>query len=174
MKYRERNLSQPLKEEPKTKFVISKQVLKEQETLTTEDLEIKNIDSSQDHMSSNSRCVPVGTKMIAPGGRKKKEMFKAKRVFVKFRCTVYEKKLLQVKAKRSGLSLSEFIRRVALEKEIKERVSEDHMEIYKSLVKFHNNFKSIGNMFRKKDPKLSEAVYKIAADIKLHLQRVEK
>lgn len=123
---------------------------------------------------SNSRCVPVGTKTIAPGGRKKKERFKAKREIVKFRCSVYEKKLLHVKAKRSGLSISEFIRRVALEKDIKERLSEDHVDIYKSLVKFHNNFKWIGNMFRKKDPKLSVTVYKIAADIKLHLQRVEK
>ncbi len=123
---------------------------------------------------SNSRCAPVGTKLIAPGGLKEKERFKAKRELVKFRCSVYEKKLLQVKAKRSGLSLSEFCRRVTSEKDIKERLSEDHLEIYKSLVKFHNNFKWIGNMFRKKDPKLSEAVYKIAEEIKLHLQKVEK
>lgn len=142
--------------------------------LSLEQLDPSKEEHPSNNTNSNARCVPVGTKMIAPGGRKKKEMFKAKRVFVKFRCSVYEKKLLQVKAKRSGLSLSEFIRRVALEKEIKERLSEDHQEIYKSLVKFHNNFKSIGNMFRKKDPKLSETVYKIAADIKLHLQRVEK
>jgi len=164
----------PIKEETKLKYTISVGAFKEQESLSTNDLEIKDGDSIEHDLSSNSRCVPVGTKIIAPDGRKKKEMFKAKRVFVKFRCSVYEKKLLQIKAKRSGLSLSEFIRRVVLEKEIKERLSEDHREIYKSLVKFHNNFKSIGNMFRKKDPQLSEAVYKIAADIKLHLQRVEK
>jgi len=126
------------------------------------------------NFDSNSRCVPVGTKMIAPGGRKKKKRFKAKREIVKFRCSVYEKKLLHVKAKKSGLSLSEFCRRVTSEKDIKERLSEDHLEIYKSLVKFHNNFKWIGNMFRKKDPKLSETVYKIAEEIKLHLQRIEK
>ena len=122
-----------------------------------------------DNSDLNSRCVPVGTKMNAPGGRNKKKMFKAKRVFVKFRCSVYEKKLLQVKAKRSGLTLSEYCQQVAAEKEIRERLSEDHLEIYKSLVKFHNNFKSIGNLFRKKNPKLSEAVYRIAEEIKHHL-----
>jgi hypothetical protein len=123
---------------------------------------------------SNSRCVPVGTKMIAPVGRKKKKMFKAKRVFIKFRCSVYEKKLLVVKAKRSGLTLSEYIRRVASEKDIKERLSEDHLEIYRTLVKFHNNFKYIGNMFRKKDARLSEKVYMLAEEIKLHLEKIEK
>ncbi|MEP6262999.1 MAG: mobilization protein MbpA [Gillisia sp.] len=174
MKYRERNLRLTIKEEPETKFVISKEVLKEQDAFTAEDLDIKNEDSPQLRMRSNSRCVPVGTKMIAPGGRKKKKMFKEKRVFIKFRCSVYEKKLLLVKAKRSGLSLSEYIRRVAAEKDIKERLSEDHLEIYKSLVKFHNNFKSIGNMFRKKNPGLSKEVYKLAEKIKLHLQKIEK
>ena|SRR5690606_7791264 len=123
---------------------------------------------------SNSRCVPVGTKMIAPDGRKKKKRFKAKRELVKFRCSVYEKKLLQVKAKRSGFSLSEFCRRVTAEKDIKERLLDDHLEIYKSLVKFHNNFKSIGNMFRKRDPKLSETVYQVADEIKLHLKKIER
>src|SRR5690606_731957 len=78
-------------------------------------------------LDSNSRCVPVGTKMITPDGRKKKERFKAKREIVKFRCSVYEKKLLHVKAKRSGLSLSEFCRRVTSEKDIRERLSEDHL-----------------------------------------------
>lgn len=124
--------------------------------------------------NSNSRCVPVGTKMIAPGGRNKKEMFKAKREFVKFRCSVYEKKLLYIKAKRSRLSVSEFCRRSIFDLEIKERLSEDHIEVLKTLSKFHNNFKSIGNMFRKKDPRLSAAVYALADEIKQQLEKVQK
>lgn len=136
-----------------------------------------NKNRSQDlsvFFGSNSRCVPVGTKMIAPGGRNKKEMFKAKREFVKFRCSVYEKKLLYIKAKRSRLSVSEFCRRSIFNLEIKERLSDDHVEILKTLSKFHNNFKSIGNMFRKKDPKLSETVYRLADQIKQELQKVQK
>lgn len=174
MKYRERNLRLSIKEEPKTKFVISDEVINKQDSFSPDDLEIKCVDSTKHNLSSNSRCVPVGTKMFTPGGRKKKEMFKAKRVFIKFRCSVYEKKLLLVKAKRSGLTLSEYIRRVSMEKDIKERLTEDHLEIYKTLVKFHNNFKYIGNMFRKKNPGLSNEVYKLAEKIKLHLQKIEK
>ena len=57
-----------------------------------------------------------------------------------------------------------------LEKEIKERLSDDHIEIYKTLHKFHNNFKSIGNMYRKKNPKLTREVYGLANLIKAHGQ----
>lgn len=126
-------------------------------------------------LESNSRCVPVGTFLITPDGRnEKKERFKGKSEFIKFRCSIYEKKLLRIKAKHSGLSLSEFCRRSIYEKEIKERLSDDQIEIYKTLSKFHNNFKSIGNMFRRKDPKLSRAVYELADKIKIHLQNIKR
>ncbi len=144
------------------------------EGIPLEQLDPSLKEGSSNEPNSNSRCVPVGTKIIAPGGRNKKEMFKAKREFVKFRCSVYEKKLLYIKAKRSRLSVSEFCRRSIFNLEIKERLSEDHIEVLKTLSKFHNNFKSIGNMFRKKDPKLSEAVYRLADEIKQQLQKVQK
>ena len=125
-------------------------------------------------LGGNSRCVPVGTKPITPGGCNRKELSKVKRQTVKFRCSVYEKKLLQVKANRSRLSISEFCHRAAFQLEIKERLSNEHIEVYKTLVKFHNNFKSIGNMFRKKDPKLAYSVYQVAKEIKEHLKKLEK
>ena len=142
--------------------------------VSTEDPEGKQKEDSRIIIGINSRCVPVGTKKIAPDGRNKKEMFKAKREFVKFRCSVYEKKLLQVKAKRSRLSVSEFCRRSIFNLEVKERLSDDHIEILKTLSKFHNNFKSIGNMFRKRDPQLTAAVYALAAEIKEQLKKVQK
>src|SRR5680860_744962 len=105
----------------------------------------KELSISTTNLGVNSRCVPVGTILITPDGRnEKKERFKGKSECVKFRCSIYEKKLLKIKAKNSGLTISEFCRRAAFEKEIKERLSEDLIEIYKTLVKFHNNFKWIG------------------------------
>lgn len=159
--------------EPKTHLVIPVKVLMDQDSISTDELQVRLPEDPALSADQIARCVSVDTK-TAPGGRKKKKVFKAKRELVKFRCSVYEKKLLQVKAKRSGLSLSEYCRLVAGEKDIKERLSDDHLEIYKSLVKFHNNFKSIGNMFRKKDPRLSKAVYALADEINIHLQNIKK
>ena len=122
----------------------------------------------------NSRCVSVDTFLFAPLGRKEKRVFKGKGDLVKFRCSVYEKKLLKVKAKSCGLTLSEYIRRSLFEKEITERFTDEHIELYKMLIKYHNNFKSIGNMYRKRNPKLTETVYDLANQIKTHLKKFQE
>ncbi|WP_240911461.1 mobilization protein MbpA, partial [Yeosuana marina] len=119
-------------------------------------------------------CVSVDTFSFAPEGRKEKKVFKGKGDLVKFRCSIYEKKLLNVKAKRSGLTLSEYIRRSLFDMEITERFSEEHMELYKMLIKYHNNFKSIGNMFKKRNPKLMQTVYDLADEIKTHLKKFQQ
>ncbi len=124
-------------------------------------------------LSRNSRCVSVDTFLFAPLGRKEKRVFKGKGDLVKFRCSVYEKKLLKVKALRSGLTLSEYIRRGLFEKEITERFTDEHIELYKMLIKYHNNFKSIGNMYRKRNPKLTETIYDLANEIKAHLKKFQ-
>lgn len=125
-------------------------------------------------LGRNARCVSVDTFSFAPHGRKeKKELFKGKGDLVKFRCTVYEKKLLKVKSKRSGLSLSEYIRRSLFDQEITERFSDEHIQLYKMLIKYHNNFKAIGNMYRKRNPKLVETVYNLADEIKTHLKKFQ-
>ena len=134
----------------------------------------RNITENEIIVGRNSRCVSVDTFSFAPEGRKeKKRVFKGKGDLVKFRCTIYEKKLLNIKAKQSGLSLSEYIRRSLFEQEITERFSEEHIEIYKMLIKYHNNFKSIGNMYKKRNPKLTQEVYALANDIKAHLKKFQ-
>ncbi|WP_244462103.1 mobilization protein MbpA [Wocania ichthyoenteri] len=125
-------------------------------------------------LGRNSRCVSVDTFSFAPLGRKEKRVFKGKGDLVKFRCSVYEKKLLKVKAKRSGLTLSEYIRRSLFEKEITERFTDEHIELYKMLIKYHNNFKSIGNMYKMRNPKLTETVYDLANEIKAHLKKFQQ
>ena len=139
------------------------------------DLELEmNSSENEKLVGRNSRCVSVDTFSFAPEGRKEKKVFKGKVDLVKFRCSIYEKKLLKVKAKRSGLTLSEYIRRSLFEQEITERFTEEHMELYKMLIKYHNNFKSIGNMFKKRNPKLMQTVYDLADEIKTHLKKFQQ
>ncbi len=135
------------------------------------ELEIEPFDSEQKIIVAKSaRCVSVDTITPTPLGRRKKKSVTAKSEIIKFRCSIYEKKLLRIKAKRSGLTLSEYFRRVALEQKITERLTEEQIDIYKMLINYHNNFKSIGNMFTKRNPKLTEMVYGLANEIKGHLK----
>lgn len=58
-----------------------------------------------------------------------------------------------------------------MEQTISERFSDEEIEAYKTLVKYHNNFKSIGNMFRGKNDGLTRMVYEVAKEIKEHLKK---
>lgn len=93
---------------------------------------------------------------------------------IEFRCTLFEKKLLKVKAKKAGLSLSEFCRKSANDKIIIERLTEEQIAIYKMLITHHNNFKSIGNLIKNKHPDLYQKVFQTADEIKKHLQNFKK
>lgn len=107
---------------------------------------------------------------FTPEGRKEFETMK--RAIIKFRCTVYEKKLLAIKAKQAGISLSKFCRDALMEKQLTERMSDEHITIYKMLVQYHNNFKRIGNMYKKSNPKLANEVVTLASEIRNHLKKI--
>ena len=97
-----------------------------------------------------------------------------KKEFVQFRCSIYEKKLLRVKADRSGLSISEYCRRAAFDDRIIERLTQEQIEMYKMLLRYETNFKLIGNMFRKRNPKLADEVVQLASEIRKHLLSFRK
>lgn len=97
-----------------------------------------------------------------------------KREFIQIRCSIYEKKLLKKRAARAGISLSEYIRSTAFERNIVERITPEQLEYYRMLVEYKNNFTRISNMFKKRDPKLAATVERLAEEIRTHLQNFKK
>ena len=97
-----------------------------------------------------------------------------KREYIQVRCSIYDKKLLQRRAARAGISLSEYIRNTAFDKNIVERITPEQVEAYQMLVQYKNNFTRIGNMFRKRDPKLAREVEDLAREIRTHLKNFKK
>jgi hypothetical protein len=97
-----------------------------------------------------------------------------KRTYIKFRCSIYEKKLLRKRAERAGISLSEYCRRSAFGNPVIERLTEEQMAHYKMLVKYRNNFTRIGNMFKKHNPKLASEVEQLAEEIRTHLYNFKR
>ncbi|GGW86106.1 mobilization protein MbpA [Salegentibacter mishustinae] len=97
-----------------------------------------------------------------------------KREYIQVRCSIYEKKLLQRRAARAGISLSEYIRATAFDKDIVERITPEQVETYQMLVQYKNNFTRIGNMFKKRDPKLAREVEDLAREIRNHLKNFKK
>lgn len=97
-----------------------------------------------------------------------------KKEIVQFRCSVYEKKLLRVKARKSGLAISEYCRRAAFGDKIVERMTDERIEAHKMLVKYQRNFKLITNMFRKRNPRLAKETAQLAKEIRKHLLNFKK
>ena len=71
-----------------------------------------------------------------------------KNEFIKIRVSRIEKKVIERKSERAGLSVSEFVRRLAFEKELKSRLTDEEVECYKSLSKYADNFRKISNLFK--------------------------
>ncbi|WP_047417442.1 mobilization protein MbpA [Cellulophaga sp. Hel_I_12] len=97
-----------------------------------------------------------------------------KKTYIKFRCSIYEKKLLKKRAARAGISLSEYCRNSAFENLVIERLTPEQLAHYRMLVKYKNNFTSIRNMFKKRNPKLASEVADVAEQIRSHLYNFKK
>jgi sulfur relay (sulfurtransferase) DsrC/TusE family protein len=93
--------------------------------------------------------------------------------FLKFRVTPLEKLVIKKKAENSGLSMSEFARASVLGQKISSKLTEDEIEIYKDLVKFHNNFQSISNAMKARSPSISNEVLLLADEMKKHLKKFQ-
>ena len=93
---------------------------------------------------------------------------------IEFRCSRFEKKIFKKKAELAGLTLSEFCRKSVNEQKTISRLTNEEIAFYKMLVKYSNNFTSIGNMLKNKNPNFSKEVYKIAKEFKFHLANFKK
>lgn len=90
---------------------------------------------------------------------------------IKFRADAFEEKLIKVKAKESGLSLSDYVRRCALNRTLPKILTTEELEIYKDLKKYHQNFASIGNLFKKGEyPTLVSEIKKVKKELSEHLK----
>ncbi len=97
-----------------------------------------------------------------------------KREYIQLRCSIYEKKLLKNRAAKAGISLSEYLRSTAFQKNIVERITQEQLECYQQLIQYKNNFSRISNMFKKSNPKLAEEVKHLAEEIRNHLKNFRK
>jgi hypothetical protein len=99
---------------------------------------------------------------------------KMKREYIQIRCSIYEKKLLKKRAARAGISLSEYLRATAFKINMVERITQEQLECYQSLVQYKNNFSRISNMFKRSNPKLANEVEDLAEEIRSHLKNFKK
>jgi hypothetical protein len=67
---------------------------------------------------------------------------------IEFRVTLTEHLIIKNKAKKTGGSMSEYLRSIALGYDLTYKLTDDEIEVYKQLNKFSDNFRRIGNLFK--------------------------
>ena len=91
---------------------------------------------------------------------------------IELRVSNLEKAIIEKKAESSGLSVSEYCRRSALNQEIDYKLTSEELEVYKELHEYRRNFTLISNMFKVKDPDLAKTVQVTAKNIEQHLKKL--
>ncbi len=100
---------------------------------------------------------------------------KMKKQFIKLRVSSLEKKIIQRKSASAGLTISEYLRRLAFEKEVKARLTEDEITCYQNLSKYADNFRRISNLFKQGDvTKMKEEMLLTSKLIREHLSKFQK
>lgn len=92
---------------------------------------------------------------------------------IKFRVKSEDKKTIEKKAKRTGLSISEYCRSVSLSHSIKSKLSHSELIAYKMLHQFHLNFNSLSNLIKRRDPSFSNELKLLAEEMKNHLKKFQ-
>lgn len=66
----------------------------------------------------------------------------------RFRVSTLEHQIIKNKISKTDLSISEFLRRLSLGLELKNKLTDDEIDCYKNLSKYADNFRRISNLFK--------------------------
>ena len=92
----------------------------------------------------------------------------------RFRVSPLEHQIIKNKISKTGLSISEFMRRLSLELELKNKLTDDEVECYKNLSKFADNFRRISNLFKIGDVTgMKNETLETSRIIKKHLEKLK-
>ena len=92
----------------------------------------------------------------------------------RFRVSPLEHQIIKNKISKTGLSISEFMRRLFLELELKNKLTDDEVECYKNLSKFADNFRRISNLFKIGDVTgVKNETLETSRIIKKHLEKLK-
>lgn len=87
-----------------------------------------------------------------------------------FRVYALEKKAIELAADKSGLSVSDYVRRCCLGKTIQSRLGKEEIELYRLLVEYRNNFSRISNLIKEREDFTGDLKHVISS-IDQHLKK---
>ena len=90
----------------------------------------------------------------------------------RFRVSPLEHQIIKNKISKTGLSISEFMRRLSLDLKLKNKLTPDEIICYKNLSKYADNFRRISNLFKLGDVTgMKNATLETARSVMKHLEK---
>ena len=97
-----------------------------------------------------------------------------KNKMIKFRVSALDLQIIKLKISKTGLSISEFMRRTSLGIEMKNKLTEDELVCYQNLSKFSDNFRRISNLLKLGDiTQVKEECLNTSRLIREHLEKLK-
>lgn len=94
---------------------------------------------------------------------------------LRFRVSALEQQIIQKKINSTGLTMSEFLRRLSLDLNLKNKLTNDEIECYKNLSKYADNFRRISNLFKLGDVTgMKNETMETSRLIRKHLEKFAK
>jgi hypothetical protein len=87
-----------------------------------------------------------------------------------FRVYSLEKKAIELAAEKSGLSMSDYIRRCCLGQTVRHRLNQEEFDIYRLLVEYRNNFSRIRNLVKGRED-ITNELKNVIQTIDEHLKK---
>jgi hypothetical protein len=101
------------------------------------------------------------------------KIMKSKKIEV--RVTLQERDEIIAKSREAGLSISEYMRRSAIDKKLNVRFSKEELEAWKNLTYISNALKNLGNILNKENREdLILELKKINAELKVEILKFLK
>ena len=82
-----------------------------------------------------------------------------------------EKKAIELSAEKSGLSLSDYVRKSCLGREIQPRMDGEELKLYRLLIEYRNNFSRIANLLKERKD-FEKELRQVIGSIDAHLKKM--
>ena len=87
-----------------------------------------------------------------------------------FRVYGLEKKAIELAADKSGLCVSDYIRRACLGKTLKPCLTEEELALYRLLIEYRNNFSRISNLMKERKD-FTQELQRLINNLDTHLKK---
>lgn len=93
---------------------------------------------------------------------------------LKFRVFTLEKQVIEQMAQVAGMSVSAYLRSSAMNRQLRQRLSQDEIEILQMLRGYRHHFRLLSNLIKDKEPGVKQTLEQLISGIDEQLKKLQQ